>query len=143
MLEPVRRTLSIAASPERVLAVIADFEDYPNRQREFESVTIVERDDQERATKVEMVTVAAGAKVGSAIAVNYFDDGLEWHLVSGDALTKNDARYVLRPNGDGTDLDLEMVLGLKLSIPDFMLKPVIAKGVWDALKGIKKAAEGH
>lgn len=142
MSESVRRTLTIAAPPERVLSVVTDFEDYPNWQKEVESTEIVERDDQGRPLRVKMVTAAMGATMNSEIALTYADDGVEWHLVSGDMMTRNDTKYVLRGNGDGgTDVDLEMVLGLKLKLPDFMMKQIITKGVNDNLKAIKKVAE--
>lgn len=142
MAEPVRRTLTIAAPPDRVLSVVTDFDDYPKWQKEIESTETVERDDQGRPVRVKMVTVAMGTKMHSEIALTYHDDGVEWHLLSGDMLVQNDTRYVLKGNGDGgTDVDLEMVLGLKLKLPEFMMKQIITKGVNDNLKAIKKVSE--
>ncbi len=142
MSEPVKRTLSIDAPPDRVLAVITDFDDYPNRQKEVEQTEILDRDEQGRPVRVSMLTGAMGMKASSEIGVSYHDDGLEWHLLTGDMMTQNDSRWVLRANEEGgTDVDLQMTLGLKWDLPDFMMKQIITKGVNDNLKAVQRVAE--
>lgn len=142
MAEPVQRTLTIAATPERVLAVVTDFDDYPNWQKEIEATEILKRDEQGRPLRVAMVTAAMGMKSNSEIELEYTGSGVTWHLVSGDMMTQNDSTYVLRANGDKTDVELEMTIGLTWNLPDFMMKQIITKGVNDNLKAIKRVAEG-
>ncbi len=142
MTEPVQRTLTIGASPERVLAVITDFEAYPSWQKEIESTSIVQRDESGRPAQVAMVTAAMGMKANSQIALTYGTQEVSWTLVSGDMMTQNDAHYVLRGNSaGGTDVDLQMAIGLKWNLPEFMMKQVITKGINDNLKAIKRVAE--
>lgn len=142
MVEPIRRTLTISAPPERVLSVVTDFENYPAWQKEVEAAEVLERDEQGRPLRAKMTAVAMGMKTSYEIAVTYNDGGLEWHLVEADSMTQNDTKYAARENGTGgTDLDCEMLLGLKFNLPEFMMKQIIAKGVNDNLKTIKKAAE--
>jgi uncharacterized membrane protein len=142
MSDPVQRTLTIAAPPERVLAVVTDFADYPNWQKEIVSTEIVKRDERDRPLRVRMLTAAMGMKANSEIELKYHDDGVGWSLVEGDMMTQNDSRYWLRPNDSGgTDVDLEMTLGLKWNLPDFMMTQIITKGINDNLKAVKRVAE--
>jgi hypothetical protein len=49
---------------------------------------------------------------------------------------------VFKHNGNGgTDLQLEMTIGLKWNLPPFMIKQIVTKGINDQLKAIKRIAE--
>ncbi|MCW2750788.1 MAG: hypothetical protein JWR83_1898 [Aeromicrobium sp.] len=143
MSEPIQRTLSIDATPDAVISVLTDFADYPNWQKEIVATEITERDDQDRPVRVIMSTAAMGMTSRAELAVNYHDDGVEWHLVQGDMMTQNDTRWTVRPNSlGGTDAELQMELAIKWNLPPFMMKQIITKGVNDNLKAVKKVAEG-
>jgi hypothetical protein len=44
--------------------------------------------------------------------------------------TQQDAVYLFKPNANGgTALGLEMVVGLKWSLPPFMIKQIVNKGI--------------
>jgi len=140
--EPLRRTMTIAAPPERVAAIVADFDSYPKWQKEVVSIQVVERDERDRARHVRMRTEAMGMQTTTEIAVDYDTDKIEYHLVKGDMTTQQDALYVFNPNQTGgTDLELEMAIGLKWNLPPFMIKQLVTKGINDNLKAIKRLAE--
>ncbi|MGH3969568.1 MAG: SRPBCC family protein [Mycobacterium sp.] len=142
--EPIRRTMTIAAPPERVAAIVADFEAYPKWQKEVVSAEVVERDASDRASHVRMKTEAMGMQTTTEIAVEYGTDKIEYHLVKGDMTTQQDALYVFNRNmTGGTDLELEMAIGLKWSLPPFMIKQIVNKGINDNLKAIKRLAEAE
>jgi ribosome-associated toxin RatA of RatAB toxin-antitoxin module len=142
--EPIRRTMTIAAPPERVAAIVADFDSYPKWQKEVAEVQVIERDASGRASHVRMKTEAMGMQTTTEIAVEYGPDKIEYHLVKGDMTTKQDALYVFNRNvAGGTDLELEMAIGLKWSLPAFMINNIVNKGINDNLKAIKRLAEAE
>jgi hypothetical protein len=58
--------------------------------------------------------------------------------------TQQDALYVFNPNSNGgTDLELEMAIGLKWNLPSFMINQLVTKGINDNLKAIKRLAEAE
>lgn len=142
MSDPQHRTMTIAAAPDRVAAIVADFDAYPTWQKEVKAVDVMERDASERATRVQMTTEAMGMSSTNEIEVAYDTDKIEYHLVKGDMTTQQDAVFVFKHNGNGgTDLQLEMTIGLKWNLPPFMIKQIVTKGINDQLKAIKRIAE--
>jgi uncharacterized membrane protein len=142
--EPIRRTMTIAAPPDLVAAIVADFDSYPKWQKEIVEVQVIERDADDRASYVRMKTEAMGMQTTNEIAVQYSPDKIEYHLVKGDMTTQQDALYVFNPNqSGGTDLELEMAIGLKWNLPAFMINQIVTKGINDNLKAIKRLAEAE
>lgn len=144
MADPHHRTMTIAAAPDRVAHIVADFTAYPTWQKEVVAVEVLERDSSDRATRVKMKTEAMGMSTTNEIEVVYDTHKIEYHLVKGDMTTEQDAVYLIQPNArGGTDLDLEMAVGLKWSLPPFMLKRLVTKGIDDQLNAIKRIAEAE
>lgn len=140
--QTVRQAITIAASTDDVLAVVTDFDAYPSWQSEVEQAAVTTRDAQARPLRVTMVTAAMGMKSFAEIELEYLEDGVKWHLVDGNMLSRNDCEYRLRANsGGGTDVELTMSLALKINLPDFVMKHIVTKGISENLSAIKRAAE--
>jgi ribosome-associated toxin RatA of RatAB toxin-antitoxin module len=136
------RTMTIAAALDRVAAIVADFDAYPTWRKEVGATDLLERDSSDRPTQVRMKTEAMGMSATNEIEVSYDGDKIEYHLVEGDMTTQQDAVYVFQPNANGgTALELEMTVGLKWSLPPFMIKQIVNKGINDQLNAIKRLAE--
>jgi Polyketide cyclase / dehydrase and lipid transport len=143
LIHQVRNTLTIAALPERVLAILVDFQDYPNWQPIIRSTEVLERDDEERPVRVRPTTGAMGMASDFEIAVEYFDEGVHWRLVAGELYEKNDTRYIARANASGgTDINCETLIGLKWQgLPQPVVSKFVTKNVTDAMKTVKRLAE--
>src|SRR5690349_8183088 len=144
--ERMARTTSdivIAAPPEQIMAVIADFDDYPNWATGVRSADVVEQDG-DRAERVHFVLEAA--PIRDEYELGYVWDGdrsVTWSLVErGSMLTSMDGKYQLDPVDDGTRVTYQ--LSVDVSIPMLgMLKRKAEKVIIDtALKGLKKHVEG-
>ena len=133
----------IAAPPEQIMAVIADFDDYPNWATGVRSADVVEQDGN-RAERVHFVLEAA--PIRDEYELGYVWDGdrsVTWSLVErGSMLTSMDGKYQLDPVDDGTRVTYQ--LSVDVSIPMLgMLKRKAEKVIIDtALKGLKKHVEG-
>lgn len=140
--EPIRRSITVAAKPERVLEILTDFSAYPDWQSDIESAEVISGDEQGRPSQVKLTMVAMGMKSGLEISVRHPEDGLAWSLISGDMMTRNETIYRLQENpSSGTDVELEMLVELKVMAPAFMVKQFISKGINDTLQAIKERAE--
>ena len=149
MAEKVSDSVKINASPEQVMAVIANLEDYPNWSDGFTAVEIVS-------------THADGAAKDAAFSINtpvgkdtyeiaYVWKGTEsvsWTLNSDEAgkpksgmMKKLDGTYRLTPDGDGTKVTYELEIDPKIPMMGFMKKKAASTIVDQALNGLKKRVE--
>jgi len=143
MSSSITASTSINASAERVRAVILDVEAYPTWQKEILKVEILDKDEQERPVTVKFDISAMGQKAGYTLAFDYPDEAtVETHLTEGDMIVKQDQTYRISPVAVGTTLDYTLDMAVKWTVPDFMLKAIINKGIKGNLTGIKTQSEG-
>jgi ribosome-associated toxin RatA of RatAB toxin-antitoxin module len=141
MPEQTTSTIEIDAPPERVMAVIVDFEDYPTWVQGMKRVEIVERGPDGRAEQVHFA-LDAGVKDSYPLAYDYADEHtLRWRLVEGKLMRAMDGTYELTANDAGTHVTYR--LAVDLAIPMIgMLRRKAEKVIIDtALKGLKKRVE--
>lgn len=143
MSQAVTRKSTVEASPERILDVLTDVAAYPQWQKEVDTAQVLGSDDQGRPQGVKVAVTAMGMKGNYTLEYRYPDAStLEWRLTDGDMITANDATFRLHDNGDGTtEMQVEMLLGVKWKLPDFMVDQMIQKAVNDYIKGIKSMSE--
>jgi ribosome-associated toxin RatA of RatAB toxin-antitoxin module len=142
MSEAVRESIVVAADPDTIMDVIADFEAYPDWQKEFKEAEILESDADGWGTKVRYKVDAKVISAEYVLAYTYTDNEMRWELVDGDQLRKNEGTYTLEDQGDGTTL-VTYELEVETSIPmPGMLRRKAAKRIVDgALKDMKQRVE--
>jgi hypothetical protein len=142
MSDKVSSTSVITAAPEKVRAAILDLEGYPQWQREMKKVTIVAKDDDGRPKTVTFDIAVAGQTAAYTLEYTYpAPNAISSRLTEGSLITKQDQDYVLTEVPGGTQLEYSLDIDIKWSVPDFMLKAIISKGVKTNVNGIKKTAE--
>lgn len=150
MAESVSESIKINASPEEVMAVIADLADYPNWSDGFTSVEIITTHD-DGAAKDAAFSIAT--PVGKDVyEISYVWSGAEsvsWRLNADDAgkpkssmMKKLIGSYTLQPDGDGTKVTYQLEIDPKIPMMGFMKKKAAATIVDQALHGLKKRVEG-
>jgi ribosome-associated toxin RatA of RatAB toxin-antitoxin module len=144
------RTVSsvvIDAAPDAVLAVVADFESYPDWTGAVKQVTVLETEPDGRGSQVRFV-LDAGA-IGDTYVLDYTwdfaSDGtgtLSWGLVESTVLKAMDGAYALTAI-DGGRTDVRYSLAVDLRIPMLgMLRRKAEKAIIDtALNELKKRVE--
>ena len=149
MAEQTSSSIVVDAPAADVMAVIADFEAYPQWAK---GVTVAEvretYDDSDpaargRARKVFFALDVSPIKDEYTLAYEWDDDReVTWTLVEGKMLRALDGAYVLRDRGDGST-EVTYRLALDVSIPLIgMIKRKGEKILIDtALKGLKKRVE--
>ena len=136
-------TVSIAASADEVRAVLFDVASYPSWSTSFKSVTVLESDGQGRPTQVSM-SVDAGA-LKDKPTLNYdwsaYPDRLDFSLEDADLLTQMSGGYIVKDNGDETEVTFELTVALSMPVPDIMRTKAEKSTIDLALKQLKEKLE--
>lgn len=143
MAEQTTSSIVIDAAPAEVMQVIADFESYPQWVQGMKRVEVVEQGP-ERAAQVHFELDQPPIKDAYDLAYTWDGDReVSWTLVDGKLLKAMEGAYVLRPQGQGTEVTYR--LAVDVAIPMIgMLKRRAEKVIIDtALKGLKKRVESR
>jgi ribosome-associated toxin RatA of RatAB toxin-antitoxin module len=144
MSEHTTSSITIAANPAGVMAVIADVEAYPEWTASVKSVEILTvYEDDGRPGEATFVLDAGAIKDTYTLSYEWdADDEVRWTLVKASLLRALDGSYTLSDNGDGTT-DVTYQLTVELSIPMLgLMKRKAEKVIIDtALKELKKRVE--
>ena len=142
MAEQTTSSIIVDATPAQVMAVIADFEAYPEWAQGMKQAEVVQEGADGRAEQVHFELEAAPIKDSYTLAYDWQgDSAVQWNLVEGRMLKAMEGAYELRPSGDGTEVTYR--LAVEVSIPMIgMLRRKAEKVIIDtALKGLKKRVE--
>jgi ribosome-associated toxin RatA of RatAB toxin-antitoxin module len=143
MADQTTSSITVAAGPAQVMAVIADFAAYPEWAQGVKSAEPVEDGPDGRAAQVDFVLDASPIKDEYTLSYTWHgDESVEWTLVRGRMLRGMDGSYVLEPRSDGST-DVTYRLAVDIAIPMIgMLRRKAEKVIIDtALKGLKKRVE--
>jgi uncharacterized membrane protein len=136
-------TVSINASADEVRAVLFDVASYPSWSTSFKSVTVLASDGQGRPTQVSM-SVDAGA-LKDKPTLNYdwaaYPDRLDFSLEDADLLTQMSGSYIVKDNGDETEVTFELTVALSMPVPDIMRTKAEKSTIDLALKQLKEKLE--
>ena len=145
MAEQTTSSIVIDASSEDVMAVIADFEDYPAWAQGMKNVEILERDAEGRATSVHYELDQPPIKDSYTLAYDWskLPHTVGWRLTEGRMLKALQGSYVLAPQGDRTEVTYKLTVDVAIPMIG-MLKRKAEKVIIDtALKGLKKRVESR
>jgi ribosome-associated toxin RatA of RatAB toxin-antitoxin module len=143
MAEQTSSSITIAAAPATVMAVIADFESYPDWATGVKEADVLSTDSNGRAQQVKFVLNAPPIKDTYTLEYDWTGDKqVSWKLVEASVLKALDGQYALTPAGDG-QTEVTYRLRVDVSIPMIgMLKRRAEKVIIDtALKGLKQRVE--
>jgi uncharacterized membrane protein len=136
------QSISIAAPPATIMAVIADFPAYPEWAKSVKSVEVLQSGPDGRAQQVRFSIDAGVIKDVYELRYDWTgDEAVVWDLVSGQMQKSQHGSYTLRATGSGTEVTYS--LSVDLAIPMLgMLKRKAERVVMDtALKELKKRVE--
>jgi ribosome-associated toxin RatA of RatAB toxin-antitoxin module len=135
-------SINIAAKPDEVMAVIADFEHYPDWVDSMKSTEVLTTAGG-KAKTVRMVLDHTLIKDDYVLAYDWKPHAVSWRLVEGSLLNKAmDGSYALKPNGVGTTVTYTLTVDINLPMIG-MFRRIAEKTIIDnALTALKKRVEG-
>lgn len=132
------REVVVEASPEEILAVIADVEAVPDWSPQYQSAQILDTHDDGKPRRVKIKIKAAGLTDEQVIEYSWTADSASWTLVSAGQLKAQDAKYTLTPQGEATKVRFDMAVDPSVPIPGFLLKRTMKGGMETATDGLRK-----
>ena len=143
MAEQSTQSIVVSAPPDDVMAVIADFEAYPQWVQAAKTVEVLETGPDGRARRVRFVIDATVLTDDYVLDYTWDDDRqVSWTLVSSNLMRRQDGSYTLRGTGGGTEVTYRLTVDMAIPMIG-MLKRRAEKVVLDtALRELKKRVEG-
>lgn len=139
MADAVSDRIVVAAELDRVLAVVADVEAYPQWQDEIREVEVLESDDDGWPVRVRMVVDARVFHTTLVLAYRYTATSMAWELEEGDQVRRNDGRYELEDLGDGTTaVTYQLEIELAVPVPTPLRRRAARRIVEGALSGLQR-----
>ena len=143
MAEHAEGAVEVAATPAEVMAVVADFEAYPDWVANLEEAEVLHRDRRGRGTRVAFRLGTPWGEQAYTLAYRYQprDAGVSWTYVEG-TLEDLAGSYALEPTGDGaTRVTYRLEVALGTPIPSFLMRQAAKQIVRSALGDLKRRVE--
>ena len=133
----------VYATPAEVMAVVADFEAYPEWVASLEEVEVLARDRRGRGTRVAFRLGTPWGEQAYTLAYRYqpSDAGMSWTYVEG-TLQDLAGSYALEPADDGaTRVTYQLEVELGIPVPGFLMRQAAKQIVRSALSDLKRRVE--
>jgi ribosome-associated toxin RatA of RatAB toxin-antitoxin module len=143
MAEHAEGTTEVFATPSEVMAVVADFEAYPDWVANMEQVEVLARDRRGRGTRVAFRLGTPWGEQAYTLAYRYQakDAGVSWSYVEG-TLKDLAGSYTLEPTGDGaTRVTYRLEVDLGMPLPGLVRRQAARQIVRSALGDLKRRVE--
>jgi ribosome-associated toxin RatA of RatAB toxin-antitoxin module len=143
MAEHAEGATEVHATPAEVMAVVADFDAYPEWVAGLEEVEVLHRDRRGRGTRVAFRLRTPMGEQAYSLAYRYQprDAGVSWSYVEG-TLEDLAGSYTLEAAGDGaTRVTYQLEVGLGMPLPGLVRRQAARQIVRSALGDLKRRVE--
>jgi ribosome-associated toxin RatA of RatAB toxin-antitoxin module len=137
-------SIEIEAEPEEIMAVIADFESYPEWVDGIRSAEIRVRDDQGRGREVAFEFSAMGFSASYTLVYEYepYDGGVGWTTKEASGAVKDiEGQYVIEPLNGDTEVTYRLQVQTAVRLPSFVKRRADRQAITTALEGLKRRVE--
>lgn len=142
MADQTESSIDVAASPARVMAVIADVAAYPEWSEGISKVDVLTEGADGRPETARFHLSAGPVKDVYELKYTWNgDESVQWSLIKGEMLTAMDGEYSLRPTGSGTSVHYRLAVDLRIPMIGMFKRKAEKTIVDNALKGLRKRVE--
>lgn len=132
------REVVIEATPEDILAVIADVENAPSWSSQYEKVEVVDTYEDGRPKTVKAKVKAAGLTDEQIAEYSWGDNTVGWSVVKASQVKSQEAKYTLTPAGDKTKVRFDLTVDPSVPLPGFIIKRTLKGAMETATDGLRK-----
>jgi ribosome-associated toxin RatA of RatAB toxin-antitoxin module len=138
----VSKTVEVEASTESILAIVADFEAYPQWNEEIKGCWILARYDDGRPSQLRLDTSIQGME-GTYIQAVYYpgENQIQTVMQQGDLFTKQEQLFSVVAMGPTALLTVDLDVEVSMPIPAMMVKKVVNDALEHLAGNLKKRAE--
>jgi ribosome-associated toxin RatA of RatAB toxin-antitoxin module len=138
----VSKTVEVAATPETIMSIVADFEAYPQWNEEVKGCWVLARYDDGRPSQLRLDVQVQGMG-GSYICAVYYPSPAEIYTVlqQGDLFSKQQQNFSVVGLGATSLLTVDLDVETKMVIPKMMVKKVVDDALGYLAENLKKRAE--
>ena len=138
----VSKTVEVAASPEKIMSIVADFESYPQWNEEIKGCWVLARYDDGRPSQLRLDVQVQGMD-GSYICAVYYPSPAEIYTVlqQGDLFAKQQQNFSVVGMGPTSLLTVDLDVETKMAVPKMMVKKVVGDALDYLADNLKKRAE--
>jgi ribosome-associated toxin RatA of RatAB toxin-antitoxin module len=135
----VSKTVEVTASAEAIMAIVADFEAYPEWNEEINGCWILHRYDDGRPSQLRLDTTVQGMN-GTYIQAVYYPqpNQIQTVMQQGDLFSKQEQVFSVVAMGATTLLTVDLDVEVSMPVPAMMVKKVVNDAL-DHLAGNLKA----
>jgi ribosome-associated toxin RatA of RatAB toxin-antitoxin module len=145
MPEHAEGSVEVAATPQAVMAVVTDFDAYPEWVGNLEQVEVLARDRRGRGTRVAFRLRTPVLSAAYTLAYRYAprEGGVSWEYVEG-TLEDLSGSYTLEPTaGGGTMVTYRLQVELGMPLPGLVKRQAARQIVRSALGDLKRRVESE
>jgi ribosome-associated toxin RatA of RatAB toxin-antitoxin module len=138
----VSKTLEVAASADTIMAIVADFENYPLWNEEIKGAWVLAHYNDGRPSQLRLDVVVQGQS-GTFITAVYYpgENQIQTVLQQGDHLEKHEQRFSVVAMGPSSLLTVDLEVETKMPIPSVMVKKVVSDTLDYLADNLKARAE--
>ncbi|QZT63013.1 SRPBCC family protein [Mycolicibacterium austroafricanum] len=138
----VSKTVEVAAAAETIMAIVADFESYPQWNEEIKGCWVLARYNDGRPSQLRLDVVVQG-QAGTFITAVYYpgENQIYTVLQQGDHLSKQEQRFSVVAMGPTSLLTVDLDVEVKMAVPNAMVKKVVSDTLDYLADNLKTRAE--
>ena len=138
----VSKTVEVAASPEKIMSIVADFESYPQWNEEIKGCWVLARYDDGRPSQLRLDVQVQGMD-GSYICAVYYPSPAEIYTVlqQGDLFAKQQQNFSVVGMGATSLLTVDLDVETKMAVPKAIVRKVVDDALGYLADNLKKRAE--
>ena len=142
MAEQTKDSIEIAASPDEVMAVIADVASYPEWVSAMKQVDVVTTHPDGKPDHVKIRLEHSVVSDHYTLAYSWLADAVSWNLVEGQLLKAMDGSYELEPSATGTKVTYALSVDVRMPMIGMFRRKAEKTIIDGALKDLKQRVEG-
>jgi ribosome-associated toxin RatA of RatAB toxin-antitoxin module len=139
--DQTKDSIEIAASPEEVMAVIADVGAYPEWVDAMKQVDILSTHADGKPDRVKIRLEHSVVADHYTLAYQWRPNVVSWHLVEGQLLKAMDGSYALKPSATGTTVTYALSVDLRMPMIGMFRRKAERTIIDGALKDLKQRVE--
>lgn len=131
----------IDAPPAVIMEILLDVESLPDWSGPHKKAEVLDEYDDGSPKKVKLELQAFGMTDHQLLTYSWTENTCTWDLIEADQLTHQHGQYTVTPKGEGSHIEFDLEVDLKIKLPGLLVKQAQKTALNTAQKGLKEEAK--